>query len=451
MRRLSCLYTLPVILQFVFALASMADHNAVHIETEKSDKHRLAITGKTYSMLLNCTDAVIERFRATDQELIGDVPLCPTFNTGKVNGPATVEITQDGPVFAEIHLRDLWWTDLNAKIELVLYCHPTRVYATVVAIPEGTAPDMMVGWYGATKFSMPLVMQSEAELQKQASFNGQNPKCAAVVAEPWIQFGKFDERLRAFIKYGNSTGTISGGYGYPSASTLPRRASIILIAARSNDELKEFIRGEAALSFAKVNVSGALFDRYDGSAGLFRIKRDFAAGDLKVDVAFAQPPPAAPLVLTIKQRVALALSKIDWRLGIVQFTLLAIIIFGFRATPTPGTFGARVRPKLLASLATLLLFASIFWLFRPPPPPPPVILPMPQQPVTAAFEVNESPAMPELLDENGAPLHDAIQLHSSTGETLVASFTHPILPESRAVFTLRNEEPANASAPSRSP
>ncbi|MCC6153093.1 MAG: hypothetical protein IT367_05010, partial [Candidatus Hydrogenedentes bacterium] len=181
MRRLTCSFTLPFIFQVAFALASIADQTAIHIETDTGDKHRLAITGKTYSMLLNCTDAVIERFRATDQELIGDVPLCPTFNTGKVNGPATVEITQDGPVFAEIHLRDLWWTDLKARIELVLYCHPTRVYATVIAIPEGTPPDMMVGWYGAVKFSMPLVMQSAEELQKQASFNGQNPKCAAVV------------------------------------------------------------------------------------------------------------------------------------------------------------------------------------------------------------------------------------------------------------------------------
>ena len=433
------------------AIAAANDHNAVHIETNTGDKHRLTITGKTYSMLLNCTDVVIERFRATDQELIGDVPLCPTFNTGKVNGPATVDITQDGPVFAEIHLRDLWWTDLKAKIELVLYCHPTRVYATVIAIPEGTPPDMMVGWYGATKFSMPLVMQSEEELQRQASFNGQNPKCAALVAEPWIQFGKIDERLRAFIKYGNSTGIISGGYGYPSASKLPRRASIILMAAHSNEELKEFIRGEAALSFAKVNVSGAVFDRYDGSAGLFRIKRDSADGDVNFDITFAQPPPPSPTIPTLKQRLSFALGKIDWRLGLMQFALLAIVIFGFRAAPPPGTVAARIRPKLLASLATLLLFTSVLWLFRLPPPPPPGILPLPKQSVTAAFQVNESPAMLVVIDSQGAPLQNAIQIHSDTGATLIASFMYPIAPDSRASFTLRNDVPANETTPSRSP
>lgn len=419
------------------ASAGVNDHNAVQIQTETSDKHRLTITGETYSMLLNCTDAVIERFTATDQELIGNVPLCPTFNAGKANGPATVEITQDGPVFAEIHLRDLWWTDLKAKIELVLYCHPTRVYATVIAIPEGTPPDMMVGWYGAAKFSMPLVMHSEQELQKQASFNGQNPKCAAIVAEPWIQFGKFEEPLRALIKYGNSTGIILGGYGYPSASKLPRRASIILMAARSNDELKEFIRGEAALSFAKVNVSGAEFDRYDGSAGLFRIKRDFAAGDLGVDIAFAQPPPQAPVVLTFKQRLSLALSKIDWRLGFVQFALLAIVIFGFRATPAPGTLAARVRPKLFATLATAILFMSVIWLFRIPPPPPSALLPMPKQPVVAVIEVNEISASIVLTDARGNPLPVSAQSFRRQNGGLVTSFTHTISAGSQNGFTLR--------------
>ncbi len=446
---------LPLLSLLACHLASAVDatsnQNAVQIRTETGDKHRLAITGETYTMLLNCTDAVIERFTAADQELIGDVPLCPTFNTGKVNGPATVEIAQDGPVFAEIHLRDLWWADLKAKIELVVFCHRTRVYATVIAISESAPPDMMVGWYGATKFSMPLVMQSEAELQKQASFNGQDPKCVAVVAEPWIQFGKMDERLRAFIKYGNSTGTISGGYGYPSASKLPRRASIMLLAARSNDELKEFIRGEAALSFAKVNVSGAVFDRYDGSAGLFRIKRDLAAGEIKVDVAFAQPPPPRPVTLTPKQRLSVALGRIDWRIGLTQFVLLAIAIFGFCAKPTTGTLAARLRPKLLASLALLALVVSGLWLNRLPQPPPPAILPLPKLPVIAAFEVNGAPPMSVLTDSHGAPLQVAIQLHSSTGDTLVASFTHTVPAESRAAFTLRNDDASNETTPSRSP
>ena len=187
------------------AYAAASDQSAVQIRSEQGDRLKLHVSGDTYTLVLNCTDAVIEKFTVGDQELIGDVPLCPTLNAGKPNGPGTVEIAQTGPALCEIHLTNLWWTDLKADIEMVLYCYRTRVFANVNVVPHGTAPDLMVGWYGGTKYSMPLVMRSEEELHKQASFNGQDPKCAAVVAEPWIQFGLFGKKRRSAINFRSSS------------------------------------------------------------------------------------------------------------------------------------------------------------------------------------------------------------------------------------------------------
>ena len=103
------------------------------------------------------------------------------------------------------------------------------------------------------------------------------------------------------------------------------------------------------------------------------------------------------------------------------------------------------------SLALLALVVSGLWLNRLPQPPPPAILPLPKLPVIAAFEVNGAPPMSVLTDSHGAPLQVAIQLHSSTGDTLVASFTHTVPAESRAAFTLRNDDASNETTPSRSP
>ncbi|NUM53124.1 MAG: hypothetical protein HUU46_05720 [Candidatus Hydrogenedentes bacterium] len=407
----------------VAGAAAAEEPGTVQVRDDGGTPHKLLVTGETYSMLVNCTDALIEKFTSGDQELIGDVPLCPTLNTGKVNGPGSVQI-ETGPVLARIGLSNLWWTDLEADIGIDLYCYPTHIFAVADVKPHGTPPDLLLGWYGGAKFSMPLVMSSEEELNKQTSFNGKNPNSAAVVAEPWIQFGHLDEKVASMINFRNSIGRISGGYGYRSTYSGPRRASIMLLACQSNDELKEAIRGLGAMPFARVSVAGAKFVRFDGSTGYFTIDQEVGSEPVNIEAAFEQPappPPSAPPA--IMQRVAMALAKISWPVGSVMFALLAVVVFGYGARPVPGTIYARIRPKWLASAAAVVLVATTAWLFKLPPPPKPGVLPMPSSPVMAYFKVSNASPDNVLTAGDGTSLPHQTQVRAlpdGKTETLLA-------------------------------
>lgn len=426
-------------------LAAADAATAVALRTENGPPEKLIISGETYTMVVNCTAAVIERFTAGDQDLIGEVPLCPTINTSKPDGPATVAVPQNGPVFAEVHLANLRWPDLDADIEIVLYCYRTRVYATAIVAPRGAVPDMMVGWYGGVKYSMPLEMRSEQELQTMASFNGQDPKCAAVVAEPWIQFGLFGKKLKSVINFRNSIGRISGGYGYRSAYTCPRRASILLLACQSNEELKGALRGEAALSFARIDVRGGAFARYDGSKGFFKFEHgDKDAGELAIDVTLDRPPPQKPPVPTLMQRAAMAASKVDWKAGSLLFFLLATVIFGYRAQPRPNTLAARLRPKVLATAAAIALLTAVVLLFRLPPPPGPSVMPLPHGPVRAVFSVAGATDAAPLAPVGGPAPAGAIQTRTGPDGQPETWFEVPIDPVATNTYVLRGPETPSA-------
>ena len=417
---------------------------AVEIRTEEGERLRLHITGETYALVLNCTDAVIEKFTVGNEELIGDVPLCPTLNTGKVNGPGKVEIAHSGPALSEIHLTNLWWTDLDADIEMVLYCYRTRAFANVNVVPRGSAPDILIGWYGGTKYSMPLAMSSEEELQRMTSFNGQDPACAAVVAEPWIQLGLFGKKMRSAINFRNSIGRISGGYGYRSSFLGPRRASIILMGCRSNDALKECVRAEAARSFAKVRVHGGDFARYDGSTGYFKIER--TAKDIAVGVSIVPPPSPKPATLGVRLLVASAAARINWGVNAGLVSLLAMIVFGFRARPQPGTLAARAHPKLIATMASAAFLIAVVWLFRPPPPPGPSAVPMPRGPVPAVFRVVNAPEAGFLADANGSTLPNPLQARVRPDGVTETYFEVELAPTGENSFALRDAAAPGGSA-----
>lgn len=436
LKRIALALSLAIVTTSTYAQTVDAGNVAAQVRVDESEKHRLLVTGETYAMVVNCTDAVIEKFTAGEQELIGDVPLCPTLHTGKVNGPAKVHIDV-GPVVTVIRLTNLWWTDLKGGIEIDLYCYPDRVFAVAEVRPEGTAPDLFLGWYGGAKFSMPLVMYSEEELQRQASFNGQDPNCAAVVAEPWIQFGRRDEKLRSMINFRNSIGRISGGYLYRSSYVGPRRASIILIGCRTNAELKETIRGLGAMPFASVSVDGGKYVRFDGSTGYFAIeRRGNDAREMTIETAFVRPgPPPPPPPPSLLQRISMALAKISWPVGIGLFALLAVAVFGFGARPQSGTIAARMRPMMLATGSAFALVVAALWLFRPPPPPGPSEMPMPQQSMTAVFRIANAPENSLLTAAEGATIKEqAVMQPDGATDSLVAI---ALAPTGTTAFSLR--------------
>ncbi|MBM3291044.1 MAG: hypothetical protein FJY92_12920 [Candidatus Hydrogenedentes bacterium] len=411
--------------------------SAVTLDVQDGPPQKVRVVGETYALVLNCASAVIEEFSAGDEHLIGEVPLSPIIDASNPRGPGALTIAQQGDVFAEIHLTELTWGELAADIELVLYCYREHVVATVNVVPRGIAPDMLVGWYGGVKYSMPLPMQSEVELQSTVSFKGQNPKAVAVVLEPWMQFGLFGEKLKSRFNFRNSVGQLSGGYGYKSTYTCPRRASIMLLARRSNEELKEAVRGVGALPFAKVQTRGGAFGRYDASRGYFKIERH-GDGDLAVDVTFAQPPAPPPVVHTLRDRAALAASRLDGKWWTVLIALLAVVVFGARARPEPGTFAARVRPKTLAAIAALTLVTAAAWLFRIPPAPPPSVLPMPRDPVPAVFQVVNATGDEHVFGADGQALLAPMQSRVRQDGTKELYFECALAPQGTTSIVLRD-------------
>jgi len=285
-----------------FALAATGDQAAVNVRFEPDDPRKLVVKGATYSLRIDGANGWIDRFTVGDEDLIGDHPLCPIIDSGKVNGPGQFEIVHVGTQAAEIRLTKLWWTDLDADIAIVLYCYPTRVFANATVDVRGEPRNLALGWYGSAKYSAPLIMQAE-ELEKQTSFNGANPACALIVPPPyirysdkqgdWTPFAASQPEIKSRTVY-RPPQQVSTGYGYTKEMQGTRLAVVILLANRSHEELKDAIRAEAALPFVQVNVEGGESRGYEGRTGCFAIERDSAFSGATRITARLDPAHLAP-------------------------------------------------------------------------------------------------------------------------------------------------------------
>lgn len=246
------------------AFAATNDPSTVNIRFEQGDHRKLRIEGKTYSMLVNCTDAVVEKFTVAGEELIGETPICPIINTGKVNGPGQVEIAQCGPALAEIRLRQLWWTDLDAKIEYVFYCYPTRVFMNMELDFTGPPRELMIGWFGSAKYVLQSVTHEE-DVNDRASFKGQDPRCAVVIPSPAVQAGK---HLKGRIRL-QPPKQFTANYGFPADFEGTRRVAIAFLASTSHEEFKRALRAEWASQYVKTSCDAGVANGYVARAGYF--------------------------------------------------------------------------------------------------------------------------------------------------------------------------------------
>lgn len=264
MRVVGALFVATFCCRLACAFTATNDPPTVNIRFEQGEHRKLHVEGKTYSMLVNCTDAVIEKFTVADEELIGDTPVCPIINTGKVNGPGQVEIAQCGPTLTEIRLKQLWWTDLDAKIEYVFYCYPTRVFMNMELNFIGPPRELMIGWFGSAKYVLQSVTHEE-DVDVRTSFKGQDPRCAVVIPSPTVQAGK---HLKGRIRL-QPPKQFTANYGFPADFEGTRRVALAFLASSSHEEFKRALRAEWASLYVKVRCDAGAANGYVGRAGYF--------------------------------------------------------------------------------------------------------------------------------------------------------------------------------------
>ncbi|MCL4694898.1 MAG: hypothetical protein KJ060_20595, partial [Candidatus Hydrogenedentes bacterium] len=164
----------------VSGFAPTTDQTDVSVRYATPERNILIVEGQTYTLHLDLAIAAITQFQAGDETLIGEYALLPTLNTGAVKGPGRVNIYSFGTQMYEIHLRDLKWTDLDADIEIVLYCYAKRVFANVNVVPRGESRDLEVGWLGSVKHSADI-LSYEDDYAAKLAFGEQRPRIAALV------------------------------------------------------------------------------------------------------------------------------------------------------------------------------------------------------------------------------------------------------------------------------
>jgi len=257
-----------------FALASAHAHafvatnnqEAVNVRIHPDDPRKAIVKGATYTMVVDSANGWIEKFTAGGEELIGEHPLCPIINSGKVNGPGRIEIVQTGSAVCELRITDLWWTDLDAEIQIVLNCFKTRVNAEVRVDVRGASRDFALGWYGSATYAMHLIQQP-GEIDEKASFQGRNPSSVVTIAPPEIQFG-MARKSAAWLK---PPLRISTNYGYEADFRGTRTAGITILAQDSHEALKTAVLAEGGYRNAAIKVDAGTYQGYLGNSGCFDI------------------------------------------------------------------------------------------------------------------------------------------------------------------------------------
>lgn len=253
----------------VFAFTATNDQAAVHIQYSSTDSNILIVEGLTYTLHLDCEKAMITRFAARDEELIGAEPLMAMMSTGKVNGPGRLEIRRFGPHMAEIRLRDLQWNNLDADIQLVLYCYGKRVYCNLVVDQRQAPQKFWMGWYGDVRHGTTLPY-SAAELDKYLDFGATRPKSIALLLPVAAQGGA---RQRAYLRL-RPLQRLLARYEFTEADFGTRTTVIVLAAGESHEDLRQLVQTESASEKIGIDCRGGTFRGFQRRAGYFLIEAE---------------------------------------------------------------------------------------------------------------------------------------------------------------------------------
>ena len=265
------------------AFAPTEDQAAVNVRYASADRNVLIVEGKTYTLHLDLALAAITHFQSGGDELIGEYALVPILNTGAVKGPGRVNIYTFGTQMYEIHLRDLKWTDLDADIELVLYCYAKRVFANVNVTPRGTPPDLEVGWLGAAKYSIDIIKPMDNYAERLV-WGGVRPSMVALAPRQRSADGQ-SIPTRAALE---PPKRLLIGSKFASAVAGTRTASLILVAGESPEDLARLVYDEAHPEQMAFTVSGGTFDGYQPSKGFFQITIEYR-GPREFETAWINP------------------------------------------------------------------------------------------------------------------------------------------------------------------
>lgn len=253
----------------VFAFTATNDQAAVHIQYSSTDANILIVEGLTYTLHLDCEKAMITRFAAQDEELIGAEPLMAMMSTGKVNGPGRLEIRRFGPHLAEIRLRELQWNNLDADIQLVLYCYGKRVYCNLLVDQRQAPQKFWMGWYGDVKHGTTLPY-SAAELDKYLDFGGTRPKSVALLLPVAAQGGP---RQRAYLLL-RPLQRLLARYEFTEADLGTRSTVIVLAAGESHEDLRQLVQTESASEKIGIDCRGGTYRGFQRRAGYFLIEAE---------------------------------------------------------------------------------------------------------------------------------------------------------------------------------
>lgn len=259
------------------------DQAAVTVRYESPERNVLVVEGQTYSLHLELELAAITQFQAGDETLIGEYPLLPTLNTGAVKGPGRINIYSFGTQMYEIHLRDLTWTDLDADIEVVLYCYAKRVFANANVIPRGESRDLEIGWLGSVKHSVDILSNEEDYAAKLAP-GGQQPRIAALVPRHQTPDGRSVPTRIAL----NPPNRLMTGSRYSAGYEGVRTACVILAAGEMHDDLVNLATVEATAAVYDFEISGGRFEGYRAFKGFYEISTDYR-GPRSFETAWVNP------------------------------------------------------------------------------------------------------------------------------------------------------------------
>jgi hypothetical protein len=259
------------------------DQTAVTVRYESPERKVLIVEGQTYTLHLDLELAAITQFQAGDETLIGEYPLLPTLNTGAVKGPGRINIYNFGTQMYEVHLRDLTWTDLDADIEVVLYCYAKRVFANVNVMPRGESRDLEVGWLGSVKHSVDILSNEEDYAAKLAP-GGRQPRVTALVPRHQTPDGRSVPTRIAL----NPPNRLMTGSRYSAGYEGVRTACVILVAGETHEDMVNLATREAKAAIYEFNVSGGRFEGYRTFKGFYEISTDYR-GPRSFETAWVNP------------------------------------------------------------------------------------------------------------------------------------------------------------------
>jgi len=276
-----------------FGFAPTEDQAAVSVRYETPEERILVVEGLTYTLRLDREIAAITQFQSGGETLIGEYPLLPVLNTGAVKGPGRINIYSFGTQMYEIHVRDLHWTDLDADIEIALYCYAKRVFANVNVTPRGESRDLEIGWLGTVKHAIEIVNPQDDHAAKLV-VDGQTPRLAALVPRQRTRDGR-GVPTRALIE---PPVRLMTGSGYSAEYTGTRTSAVIFAAGVTSDDLVNLVRVEAAAATFEFDVSGGQFEGYRSQKGFFEITTGYR-GPRNFETAWTNPNQRYEVQLTV--------------------------------------------------------------------------------------------------------------------------------------------------------